>query len=104
MPLPVSCPIEERFQRVRTSLRVADLLLDRDQIVRVDDRDEIQRRDLLARISQQVREARAREEDPTVGIDLADGVLGVLGPTRMPYDKIVGLVDHTSRLVEGLLQ
>lgn len=32
------------------------------------------------------------------------GVLGVLGPTRMPYDKIIGLVDHTSRLVEGLLQ
>jgi heat-inducible transcriptional repressor len=32
------------------------------------------------------------------------GVIGVLGPTRMPYDKIVGLVDHTSRLVEGLLE
>ncbi|MGE0555529.1 MAG: heat-inducible transcriptional repressor HrcA [Gemmatimonadales bacterium] len=32
------------------------------------------------------------------------GVLGVLGPTRMPYDKIIGLVDHTSRLVEGLMQ
>jgi heat-inducible transcriptional repressor len=31
------------------------------------------------------------------------GVLGVLGPTRMPYDKIVTLVDQTSRLVEGLL-
>lgn len=31
------------------------------------------------------------------------GVVGVLGPTRMPYDKIIGLVDHTSRLVEGLL-
>ncbi len=31
------------------------------------------------------------------------GVLGVLGPTRMPYDKIIGLVEHTSRLVEGLL-
>jgi heat-inducible transcriptional repressor len=30
------------------------------------------------------------------------GVLGVLGPTRMPYDKIIGLVGHTSRLVEGL--
>lgn len=30
------------------------------------------------------------------------GVIGVLGPTRMPYDKIVGLVDHTSRLIEGL--
>jgi transcriptional regulator of heat shock response len=27
----------------------------------------------------------------------------VLGPTRMPYDKIVGLVEHTSRLVEGLM-
>jgi len=32
------------------------------------------------------------------------GVLGVLGPTRMPYDKIIGLVEHTSRLVEGLLE
>lgn len=31
------------------------------------------------------------------------GVIGVLGPTRMPYDKVVGLVSHTSRLVEGLL-
>ena len=31
------------------------------------------------------------------------GVIGVLGPTRMPYDKIIGLVEHTSRLVEGLL-
>jgi len=32
------------------------------------------------------------------------GVIGVLGPTRMPYDKIVALVDHTSRLVQDLLQ
>ncbi len=31
------------------------------------------------------------------------GVIGVMGPTRMPYDKIVSLVDHTSLLVEGLL-
>jgi heat-inducible transcriptional repressor len=31
------------------------------------------------------------------------GMLGVMGPTRMPYDKIIGLVQHTSRLVEGLL-
>ena len=32
------------------------------------------------------------------------GVIGVIGPTRMPYDKIIGLVDHTSRLVEGLME
>lgn len=31
------------------------------------------------------------------------GVIGVMGPTRMPYDKIVSLVNHTSLLVEGLL-
>ncbi|HEX9165033.1 MAG TPA: heat-inducible transcriptional repressor HrcA [Gemmatimonadales bacterium] len=31
------------------------------------------------------------------------GVIGVIGPTRMPYDKIIGLVQHTSRLVEGLM-
>jgi heat-inducible transcriptional repressor len=33
----------------------------------------------------------------------ATGVIGVLGPTRMPYDKIIGLVEHTGRLIEGLL-
>lgn len=32
------------------------------------------------------------------------GVIGVMGPTRMPYHKIIGLVEHTSRLVEGLLE
>ncbi|HEY7683365.1 MAG TPA: heat-inducible transcriptional repressor HrcA [Gemmatimonadales bacterium] len=32
------------------------------------------------------------------------GVIGVIGPTRMPYDKIIGLVDHTTRLVEGLME
>jgi heat-inducible transcriptional repressor len=32
------------------------------------------------------------------------GVIGVLGPTRMPYDKIIGLVEHTSRMVEGLME
>ena len=32
------------------------------------------------------------------------GMIGVLGPTRMPYDKIIGLVEHTSQLVEGLLE
>jgi heat-inducible transcriptional repressor len=32
------------------------------------------------------------------------GVIGVMGPTRMPYDKVVALVDHTSRMVGDLLQ
>lgn len=32
------------------------------------------------------------------------GVIGVLGPTRMPYEKVVALVDHTSRLVAELMQ
>jgi heat-inducible transcriptional repressor len=32
------------------------------------------------------------------------GVIGVMGPTRMPYDKIIGLVEHTSRLVEDLME
>jgi len=32
------------------------------------------------------------------------GVIGVMGPTRMPYEKIIGLVEHTSRMVEGLLE
>src|SRR5438128_12301080 len=32
------------------------------------------------------------------------GVIGVMGPTRMPYDKIVALVDHTSRVVGELLE
>lgn len=32
------------------------------------------------------------------------GVIGVMGPTRMPYDKILSVVSHASRLVEGLLE
>ena len=32
------------------------------------------------------------------------GVIGVMGPTRMAYDKIAALVDHTSRLVGELLE
>jgi heat-inducible transcriptional repressor len=31
------------------------------------------------------------------------GVIGVMGPTRMPYQKVVTLVEHTSRLVEDLV-
>lgn len=31
------------------------------------------------------------------------GVIGVIGPTRMPYDKVIALVTHTSSLVTKLL-
>ena len=31
------------------------------------------------------------------------GVIGVIGPTRMPYEKVISLVEHTSRLVSELL-
>ena len=31
------------------------------------------------------------------------GVIGVIGPTRMPYDKVISLVRHTSELVSDLL-
>lgn len=31
------------------------------------------------------------------------GIIGVIGPTRMPYDKVISLVTHTSRLLTDLL-
>jgi len=31
------------------------------------------------------------------------GVIGVIGPTRMPYEKVVAIVDHTSTLVTRIL-
>ncbi len=31
------------------------------------------------------------------------GVIGVIGPTRMPYEKVISLVSHTSSLVTELL-
>ncbi|HLV25488.1 MAG TPA: heat-inducible transcriptional repressor HrcA [Gemmatimonadales bacterium] len=31
------------------------------------------------------------------------GVIGVIGPTRMPYEKIISIVHHTSRLLTELL-
>ncbi len=32
------------------------------------------------------------------------GVIGVIGPTRMPYEKVLALVEHTSRFVSELLR
>lgn len=32
-----------------------------------------------------------------------NGVIGIIGPTRMPYDKIISLVTHTSELITDLL-
>ena len=32
------------------------------------------------------------------------GVIGVIGPTRMPYEKVISLVTHTSRLISDLLE
>lgn len=32
------------------------------------------------------------------------GVIGVIGPTRMPYDKVIALVRHASQLVSEVLQ
>jgi heat-inducible transcriptional repressor len=31
------------------------------------------------------------------------GVIGVIGPTRMPYQKVIALVNHTSQLLSDLL-
>ncbi|HTE46725.1 MAG TPA: heat-inducible transcriptional repressor HrcA [Gemmatimonadaceae bacterium] len=31
------------------------------------------------------------------------GIIGVIGPTRMPYDKVISLVSHTSQLLSDLL-
>lgn len=30
------------------------------------------------------------------------GVIGVIGPTRMPYDKVISIVGHTSSLINSL--
>jgi heat-inducible transcriptional repressor len=30
------------------------------------------------------------------------GVLGIIGPTRMPYEKVAAIVEHTSRLMSEL--
>jgi heat-inducible transcriptional repressor len=32
------------------------------------------------------------------------GVIGVIGPTRMPYEKVVSIVDYTSTLVTRILE
>jgi heat-inducible transcriptional repressor len=31
-------------------------------------------------------------------------VIGVIGPTRMPYEKVIAIVDYTSRLVTNILK
>jgi len=40
----------------------------------------------------------------TFTVGHVEGVVGVIGPTRMPYEKIVALVDGTSSLVSSLIR
>ena len=78
-----------------------------------------ERRDLLANVlarrerqpSLQIRIGSENEEPELNGFTLVtgeyrvgdlSGVIGVIGPTRMPYDKVVAIVDSTSRLVSEL--
>ena len=32
------------------------------------------------------------------------GIVGVIGPTRMPYEKVIAIVDYTSSLVTRMLE
>jgi heat-inducible transcriptional repressor len=32
------------------------------------------------------------------------GVIGVIGPTRMPYEKVISIVDYTSSIVNSILK
>ena len=32
------------------------------------------------------------------------GVLGVIGPTRMPYDKVISIVDATSKVLSAAME
>ncbi len=78
-----------------------------------------ERRDLLASVLSrrhsgaglQIRIGAENEEPELNGFTLVTGeyqvgdltgVVGVMGPTRMPYDRVVAIVDSTSRLVSEL--
>jgi len=37
-------------------------------------------------------------------VDGLKGVIGVIGPTRMPYEKVIAIVDHTSSLLSAILR
>ena len=38
----------------------------------------------------------------TYDVNGLSGVIGVMGPTRMSYAKVIALVEHASRLIGGL--
>jgi heat-inducible transcriptional repressor len=39
----------------------------------------------------------------TYKVGRVKGTIGVLGPTRMPYSKLVSVVDYTSRMLTRIL-
>ena len=39
----------------------------------------------------------------TYQLDQVEGVVGVIGPTRMPYEKVLAVVECTSSLVSNLV-
>ncbi len=42
----------------------------------------------------------------TASYEMGDfkGVIGVMGPTRMPYEKVIAIVDYTSSLIDRMLR
>ena len=40
---------------------------------------------------------------PLIGLDKVVGVLGVIGPTRLNYARIVPVVDYTANVITAMM-
>ncbi len=99
---------QPEFSDLQRFSSVAELLENRHIIVQLlDEPDEGQGQTLKIKIGEEIQEERLKDcSIITAKYRLGEvtGILGIIGPTRMNYGKMVTLVDFTARTISQLLE
>jgi heat-inducible transcriptional repressor len=97
---------QPEFVDPRSFRSVIELIENEDMIVHLLERHDVPEKDLVIRIGSENEESRAEDYSIVTARYEANGVsgqVGVIGPKRMNYAKLVPLVEHVARTVARLL-
>lgn len=92
------------FSNMETASSVVELLENREVIVHLLDR-ETEAEPITVKIGEEIREQKMQEcsiISARYRVGNIQGILGIIGPTRMNYSKIVPLVDFTARTITSV--
>jgi heat-inducible transcriptional repressor len=86
---------------------VIELIENDDIIVHLLEKHEEQEKDFVVTIGEENRDSKAKEYSVVSAIYDMEGVtgrVGIIGPTRMDYAKVIPLVDHVAKLIAKMMK